>query len=178
MNKIMKPSLKILLDKTYELEGLIHLALKRPDDIDEFSALISKKSEDIYNISKTLKLENPELVNSDSYPLNDNISMDEYSLEENADEHSIDRNDIDHVNNNSVPEVRSRGKLVFSINEKYKFKKELFNNSDVDFNNTLALIVSMENYEEAEDFFVNDENFDLSDPVVNEFLIKIKKYFS
>lgn len=70
-----------------------------------------------------------------------------------------------------------RGKLVFSINDRYRFKRELFGNSDADFNTTLALVASMDGYEEAEDFFLGEMNWDQKREEVVEFLEIIKKYF-
>ena len=70
-----------------------------------------------------------------------------------------------------------RGKLVFSINDRYRFKRELFNNSDADFNNTLAFVASMENYDEAEDYFLGELQWDPSSREVIDFLEILKKYF-
>ncbi len=63
----------------------------------------------------------------------------------------------------AMPEVPSRGavrvprgRLVFTINDRFRFKRELFNNSDINFNETLARVASMEGYEEAEDYFVDE----------------------
>ena len=70
-----------------------------------------------------------------------------------------------------------RGKLVFSINDRYRFKRELFNNSDTDFNNTLALVASMENYDEAEDYFLGELAWDPKRGDVIDFLEILKRYF-
>ena len=53
----------------------------------------------------------------------------------------------------------------------------LFSDSDIDFNNTLAIIASMENYDEAEDYFLNELEMDESDHDVADFLNIIKNYF-
>lgn len=71
-----------------------------------------------------------------------------------------------------------RGRLVFSINDKFRFKRELFANSDASFNNSLALVASMENYEEAEDYFINELLMDPTRPVVTDFFEIIRKYFN
>lgn len=74
-------------------------------------------------------------------------------------------------------EKEPRGRLVFSINDRYRFKRELFNNSDVDFNNTLAIVASMENYDEAEDYFLGELQWDSKQGDVADFLSVIKRYF-
>ena len=70
-----------------------------------------------------------------------------------------------------------RGKLVFSINDRYRFKRELFNNSDADFNNTLALVASMDGYDEAEDYFLGELQWDSKRGEVIDFLEILKSYF-
>lgn len=70
-----------------------------------------------------------------------------------------------------------RGKLVFSINDRYRFKRELFSNSDADFNNTLALVASMENFDEAEDYFLSELQWDQKRGEVVDFLEILKRYF-
>jgi hypothetical protein len=70
-----------------------------------------------------------------------------------------------------------RGRLVFSINDRYRFKRELFNNSDADFNNTLAFVASMEGYDEAEDYFIGELQWDSKRQEVIDFLEILKKYF-
>lgn len=72
---------------------------------------------------------------------------------------------------------KTRGRLVFSINDRFRFKRELFGNSDADFNNTLALVASMEDYEEAEDYFAGELQWDKSRVEVADFLEILKKYF-
>ena len=70
-----------------------------------------------------------------------------------------------------------RGRLVFSINDRYRFRRELFNGSDVDFNTTLSLVASMDDYEEAEDYFLDELQWDEKSPDVIDFLEILKNYF-
>ena len=71
-----------------------------------------------------------------------------------------------------------RGRLVFSINDRYRFRRELFNGSDVDFNTTLSLVASMDDYEEAEDYFLDELQWDDKSPDVIDFLEILKNYFN
>lgn len=194
----MEYNLRELLDKIYELEGLIHLALKRDDISDDILRLISSKGEEIGTQCRNLKnneipevpkdLEIESIQTSPAFP--SAFSLDEYSIDEESDADDSRETEVPDYNLNKIEEPRQkeedairtdfenrRGKLVFSINDRFRFKKELFNNSDIDFNNTLALVASMENYEEAEDYFLNDEGFERADEIVREFLDIIKKYF-
>ncbi|MCH5234442.1 MAG: hypothetical protein J1E16_04050 [Muribaculaceae bacterium] len=188
----MNTNLKELLDITYELEGLLHLALKREEDIDDFVRLISKKGEKIYELSNTVIGQtsvNGSVVDVKESPSEAPVfDLKEYSLDDDYDISELASPVLSELfekieeepsmkNNDKILPEQKKGKLVFSINERFRFRRELFDNSDADFNNTMALVASMENYDEAEDYFLNEEGFDSSDPVVIEFLDVIKRYY-
>lgn len=184
----MESKLRELLDNTYELEGLIHLALKRDDSIEDFIRLISKKGKEIALCCENIKKENAPVENNpqpfsldfmEEYSIEDelkNSTSDSYELGEEEKSDSQENYDSMAVISDEI-KGNPRGKLVFSINERFRFRRELFGNSDADFNNTLALVASMDNYEEAEDYFLNEEGFEISNPVVKEFMDVIKRYF-
>lgn len=73
--------------------------------------------------------------------------------------------------------VEPRGKLVFTINDRYRFKRDLFCNSDADFNTTLALVASMDSYDEAEDYFLGELQWNPQRDEVIDFLEILKNYF-
>lgn len=174
----MDSNLRDLLDKIYELEGLVHLALKRDDSSEDFLRLISKKGREIGEICANVDAVSIEETPQPSESV-ESFSLEEYSLDEeptNKEEEKEQSFPIYELKDPNQDE-KPRGKLVFSINERFRFRKELFENSDADFNNTLALVASMEDYEEAEDYFLNEEGFDSKNPIVIEFLDVIKKYF-
>ena len=182
----MQSTLKELLDKIYELEALVHLALKREEDACDFFRLISKKGMEVGELCKNVE---SNLTSSAKIGLTDesNFNLEEYSLDEDVENHNSlpPLSEInDQIEKESLKEIvkfnsdnHQKGKLVFSINERFRFKRELFDNSDADFNNTLALVASMENFDEAEEYFFNEEGFDSKDPVVKEFMDVIKRYF-
>lgn len=181
----MKNNLRELLDKIYELEGLVHLAIKREENSEDFYHLISKKGTEIENLCKKFNFNHsikPIIESSAPFDLK------EYSLDEDLDNESIQKTSETNYDNSTVKndsennkDVKTndinKGRLVFTINDRFRFRRELFENSDVDFNNTLALMASMDSYDEAEDYFLNEEGFEKSNPVVTDFLEVIKKYF-
>lgn len=169
----MKNKLRDLLDNIYELEGLLHLSIDREERSDDLIRLISKKGEEIAEKCKSLSVNKLQDNNRPNIKEEDSC-FDEYSLDEDINKYE-EPSQLEHQE--FQKKTPQRGKLVFSINEKYRFKQELFHNSDIDFNNTLVLLASMENYDEAEEFFINEEGFELSNPVVREFLEIIKRYF-
>ena len=217
----MQSKLRNLLDKIYELEGLVHLALKRDDASGDFMRLISNKGEEIGVLSSEIAAEKgadfkgtTSIRKEESGKMELQFPLHEYSIYEDSGKDDITpnsrcdssnnfpdgsvllSNDIDlEISEYSIteedevpdknlsssmernPSERKRGKLVFSINDKFRFRKELFNNSDADFNNTLVLVASMDNYEEAEEYFLNEEGFDKNNRAVTDFLEVIKRYF-
>lgn len=171
----MENKIKELLDKTYELEGLLLLAMKRTDSTKELFRLILNKGKDINKLCHEISGEKSP-VNSREKE-NDLSSFDDYSIDDDYITSKYKENGDKKYDNKSKPSNQRRGKLIFSINDRYRFRKELFNNSDIEFNNTVALIASMENFEEAENYFINEEGFDPSNKIVKEFLGIVKRYF-
>ncbi|MCH5240027.1 MAG: hypothetical protein J1F38_07375 [Muribaculaceae bacterium] len=201
----METKLKKLLDKIYELEGLVALSISRSHIPDNLLNLISEKGVEVGNLCSSLNVkdnvlnERPReetsfIKEDENHDISDNqkaaaisvavanapdFNLDEYFIEEESESsHENVEPEEDSFNDNFENKVEEKkGRLVFSINNRFRFKKELFNNSDVDFNNTLALVASMENYEEAEDYFLNEVGFNRDDSVVTDFLEIIKRYF-
>ncbi len=168
-----------LLDCIYELEGLVHLALSRDDSPEALPELIARKGEELSqracgiarDTTTVVEVAAPAVVKEKveipaPVEIEENIAVSAPVVAEKV----------------VVPKPVSvspepRGKLVFSINDRYRFKRELFNNSDADFNNTLAFVASMENYDEAEDYFLGELQWDPSSREVIDFLEILKKYF-
>ena len=175
----MENNLKVLLDKIYELEGLVHLAITRDDHTDDLLRLISLKGKDVGAICDHLE----SFVSSEFDPSKESIdilTLEEYEINDREEQENSDESeDSDDTGDDSRKKIKSRqrGKLVFTINERYRFKRDLFDNSDADFNNTLAVLASMENYDEAEEYFISEEGFNMGNPVVREFMEVIQKYF-
>ena len=66
---------------------------------------------------------------------------------------------------------------AFTINDRFRFRRELFRNSDEEFKETLEVIGSMSSMEEAEDYFFNDLCWDESSPEVKEFMEIVGRHF-
>lgn len=58
----------------------------------------------------------------------------------------------------------------FTLNDRFRFRRELFAGNDDDFNETLQLIADMDSYSEAEDYLLNDMMWNREDPAVVDFL--------
>lgn len=176
----MENNLREFLDKIYELEGLVHLAVKREDNSDDLLHLIKRKAQQISEFSKKLNssidsMDDIEKDVSIVENLGQSFALDEYSLEEVSE--VLPENIVKQESTIVLTPGLEKGKLVFSINDRFRFRKELFRDSDADFNNTLALVASMDSYEEAEEYFISEEGLDINNPAVKDFLEVIKKYF-
>lgn len=201
-----KEELNRLLDNIYELEGLVHLALNRDDNPASLPELIARKGEELCRLAKmTAGVEDADKPQAEEIEVADEAvepmaqaedvvetltrigdSVEPVAQTEDAAEPAVLEEDAPETVA-QVEEVRSyakapgaepRGRLVFSINDRYRFKKELFGGSDAEFNTTLALVASMESYDEAEDYFLGELQWDQRKPEVNDFLEIIKRYFN
>lgn len=69
------------------------------------------------------------------------------------------------------------GRLVFSINDRYRYRRELFGGDDRAFTDALARVASMEGYEEAEEYFIDECEWDVERPEVVDFMAALRTYF-
>lgn len=65
-----------------------------------------------------------------------------------------------------------------TLNDKFRFRRELFGSSDIEMNDTLQLIASMGSEEEAREYLLDDLQFDPEDPTVKDFLAVIEAAFN
>lgn len=66
---------------------------------------------------------------------------------------------------------------AFTLNDRFRFRRELFRNSDEEFKETLDVIGSMSGMDEAEDYFFNDLCWDPAKEEVKEFMAIVAKHF-
>ncbi len=66
---------------------------------------------------------------------------------------------------------------ALSLNDRYRFKRELFGNSELDLNDALDMVQSMKSYDEATDYFYGDLGWDKDNDEVQDFMSIVKKHF-
>ncbi len=66
---------------------------------------------------------------------------------------------------------------AFTLNDKFRYRRELFGNSEVEMRNTINMIEAMKSYSEAEDYFYGDLEWDKESPEVIDFMSIIQKHF-
>lgn len=76
----------------------------------------------------------------------------------------------------SVQKARELRK-AFSLNDRFRFRRELFGNSDINMNNTLNLLDTMSDLAEARDYLLQDLGWSTEEPVVQEFLTLVERHF-
>lgn len=81
--------------------------------------------------------------------------------------------------NRSAFAISARGdiKKLFTLNDNYKFRRQLFSNSQQEYAQTLLMIEGMESTFDAEDYFYKTLGWDRENPDVKDFMSIISAYF-
>lgn len=66
---------------------------------------------------------------------------------------------------------------ALSLNDRFRFRRELFGNSDINMNDTLNLIDTMKDLAEAREYLLQDLGWSADDIVVQEFLTLVERHF-
>lgn len=69
-------------------------------------------------------------------------------------------------------------KQAFTINDRYRFRRELFGNSDTEFIDMINLVSAMTSLAEAEEYFYGDLEWDQENEEVKDFMDIIALYFA
>ena len=76
--------------------------------------------------------------------------------------------------------IRSKSKDLhgaFSLNDMFRFRRELFGNSAAEMSDAIELVSAMSSYQEAEDYFYNDLGWDRDSEEAEEFMTIIRNHF-
>ena len=69
-------------------------------------------------------------------------------------------------------------KHAFTVNDRYRFRRELFCNSDTQLTDTINLVSAMSSMSEAEEYFYEDLEWERDNEEVKDFMKIISHYFS
>ena len=75
-------------------------------------------------------------------------------------------------------DVLSKGMLHFTLNDKFRFKRNLFDNSEEEFEGTIKVISEMSSIDEVNDYLYNDLCLDPEDDEVKAFITVVANHFS
>lgn len=67
---------------------------------------------------------------------------------------------------------------MFTLNDRYRFRRELFGNLDAQMNEALEMLSAMRTIEEGADYLENDLCWDMSLPEVEEFMNILYRYYN
>lgn len=151
-----------------------------PLTVDQDEDKIGETENDVDNLSHK-----ETEVKPNSEQIDDDIVDDEEYDSENGFE--IDEDDVEEGSEEddetlTVDEVLRRKRSsdlhkAFSLNDRFRYRRELFANNDVEMNDTLNLVETMQSFAEAEEFFYGDLEWDRESPEVVDFMEVIKNYF-
>ncbi len=77
----------------------------------------------------------------------------------------------------SLNDATTRGRLVFSLNDRFRFRRSLFKGDDAQFTAALGEVAALENYYEAEDYFYGTLQWSPDNQEVVDFMHIIQRYF-
>lgn len=66
---------------------------------------------------------------------------------------------------------------AFSLNDRFRYRRELFGNSEVEMRNTLNMVEAMHSFSEAEEYFYGELEWDSESPEVMDFMTIIRNHF-
>ena len=189
--------IKKLKDRVYELEGLLELAQLREDKLSELTPLIEARlkaltdddeSSEVSEVTDEVQ-EAPVESISELFEETDTVSITpsepETKIEVTTEMVSPDKPAMEKVATEKVAtekaqpekEMASGRKPAFCLNDRFRFRRELFGNSDARFAEAMNAVAMMDSYAEAEEYFLGDLAWDPENPEVVDFLDIIRKYF-
>ena len=175
--------LKQLVSLNVELEGLLKVLIDRDsvearsmlaDKFRKYSALLSEflgQSEATAESSAAPAVEN---IVETGEALRSEAGYVEVKTQEAQEPEVVDEDDaaaaaIAHEEHRAAARHRSIAS-AFTLNDKYRFIREVFDGNEQDFDDTIAVVDDMDSFREAEDYIVNDLMLDPAKPDVADFL--------
>lgn len=168
--------IKNLKDKIYEIEGLLELAQLREDKIDELAPLIEERLNGLAGAAEPTEATEPAEAAEATEAAEVSEPMTIEELFEESQSISITQ-DVSPAAAHSAPRAGGTGKPAFTLNDRFRFRRELFNNSDAEFSEAMGRIALMDSYDEAEEHFIDELGWDAENPEVADFMEIIRIYF-
>ncbi len=81
------------------------------------------------------------------------------------------------TNKPETAKAKTELRKAFTLNDKFLFRREIFNGNEQEFNDTINLIESMSSLSEAQEYLFEDLQLDRENDAVNEFMGIITNYF-
>lgn len=188
--------IKNLKDKVYEIEGLLELAQLREDKIEELAPLIDARIKALATqeagaaeateatgaaeaTGATEQIEKAVTI-EELFEESERISVTKADNAYNnfdASDSTDSTDSIDSSDSSSRTSSRVGAKPAFTLNDRFRFRRELFNNSDTQFSEAMGRIALMDSYDEAEEHFIGELGWNPENPEVVDFMEIIRIYF-
>lgn len=188
--------IKNLKDKIYELEGLLELAQLREEKIDELAPLIearlaglrasgadgTNEPNESNSISPKGSKDLKEPIRTEITEFSDTLDFAEEPEKTAEDTEKSEEEPKKISEEPTAASAKPKGggtgrKPAFCLNDRFRFRRELFSNSDSEFSEALGRVACMDSYDEAEDYFIGSLGWDPENPEVVDFLEIIRIYF-
>lgn len=152
-----------ILDRVYELEGLLLLAISGDNNTSRLPELIYRKAAEITALSSIVETE-----------------LSSVTSEEKAEEKPVIETPVIQQSQPAPiqPEVRTARTPLLSLNDRFLFIRELFGGDGDRFDGAMNQMATFDNYEEAEEYFLTEYGWEAEDANVEAFFNAISNYFT
>lgn len=144
-----------------------------PDEFadDDFDDVFIDESEDS---EPDIPTDEPDYIDEEPEPLDSHEISDDFGI---VDSPAIPEDEP--VFNDVITRSMAHDdfRKMLTLNDKFRFRRELFENSEKLFADALNTIDAMRSFAEAEDYFFNTLEWDKESEEVAEFMSKLKAYF-
>ena len=184
MNKILNE----IKDKVYEAEGLLELLQLRGDRLEDLRPLILGRIDEARALIVSLAGEERakpvadkrEPVESYAPRARENAADPLCEAEKNTETKVCIEEAVHECTAESEPRNTSASasaRPAFCLNDRFRFRRSIFAGSQDDFNMAMDHLATLDSYEEAEEFFIEEMALDQEDQDVIDFMAIIKEYF-
>lgn len=183
----MNENTEQLLDLCFEIEGLLSLIQKRGEDTpNRIKDMLREKTS---QLAAAINASTPQAC---EYVAEDKAIAESAELEEEEDadpdtQPAVDANDaLDYEPINETADVTTKNNsqaqpqepFTFTLNDKFRFRRELFGNNAAEFADALNVASAMSSQSELDDYFYNDLCWDPENPDVVDFMKIISARFN
>ncbi len=191
-----------LLNACYEIEGIILLLKEKGENASlDIHKLLCAKAQALSQLANSMKdcesniIENGPTIGAENVldnescssekgevvilPIEDTCEVSPSVISDASNEANNDPDIKTPLNVEQMLACQSSKDLrkAFSLNDKFRFRRELFGNSDTDMTDTLNLVSAMSSQCEAEEYFYHDLEWDAENEEVQEFMAIIANHF-
>lgn len=169
----MKERYKNILEKVYEIEGLLLLALSKEEMPEGLEQLIERRISELTEEETTSK---KSAGTEFSLPIPEEETKDETDTETDT-FYALEDDDDDKPSGRLQKVTMQRKAPVFSLNDRFLFMRELFDNDAAAFNAMLQRVAALDDYPSAVDYLREEWSINPEGDTDARFLAVIEDYF-